>query len=127
MAGRGMTHERKRLGRFGEDEAWAFLAAQGYRLLERNFRTRFGELDLIAWHRDVLVFIEVRTRSAGPFGGPIDTVDHEKQRRLRRMAQVFLQAYNIDPETACRFDVIGVNCHRDGSMVIEHCLDAFQD
>ena len=93
----------------GEDKerlAAEFLVAQGLRLITRNHRCRFGEIDLIMSERDALVFVEVRYRSDSRFGRPEQTVDGHKQRRLMAAAQHYLQAHPSG--LPCRFDVVAI-------------------
>ncbi|MCS6995534.1 MAG: YraN family protein [Casimicrobiaceae bacterium] len=80
------------------------VSARGWRLLERNWRCRFGEIDLIARDGDTVVFIEVRHRSDDRFGGAAASIDRAKQRRLSRAAQLYLSGYSDIPP--CRFDVV---------------------
>lgn len=91
-------------GLAGEDQALAYLQQQGLQLLERNFRCKGGEIDLIMQDGKVLVFVEVRVRSDGKFGGAAASVGSAKQKRLIIAAQVYLQRHTMPPP--CRFDVI---------------------
>ena len=93
-------------GRAGEDAALAFLMKQGLELVERNFRCKGGEIDLIMLQRDSLVFVEVRKRADMRHGGAAASVTAAKQARLIIAAQVFLQRYRQPP--ACRFDVLAI-------------------
>lgn len=107
---------RQKTGRFGEDVAAEYLMRDGYRIIERNFRTRIGELDIVARKGDVLAFIEVKTRLGNMFGRPAEAVTLEKQAHIKRTAQLFMRMRNIHPlKTA--FDVIEVE--------INHIRDAF--
>ncbi|WP_034298304.1 YraN family protein [Herbaspirillum sp. RV1423] len=92
-------------GDAAEDAALDFLRRQGLREIERNFRCKGGEIDLIMLERDTVVFVEVRKRSKDNYGGALASVTRTKQKRLIIAAQVFLQRYRMPP--ACRFDVIG--------------------
>jgi putative endonuclease len=87
-------------------ERWAaeFLQQQGLTLLEQNFRSRFGEIDLIMQDEDTLVFVEVRQRSHTGFGGAVESVDAHKQKRLISAAKYYLAKLNREPP--CRFDVV---------------------
>ena len=98
---------RKQIGRQGEAEAADFLKRQGYRILRRGFRTRFGEVDLIAREGPVLCFIEVKTRSQLEFGPPIEAVTSGKMKRMAKSAQVYLARHKLD-EVPLRFDVVSV-------------------
>jgi len=135
---------RRRLGAVGERLAAAHLEAAGYTIVERNFRTRYGELDLIAEDERFLVFCEVKSRIArarpGPFG-PFAAIGPDKRRRIRAMAREWLAGEsgvsrpNAGPAERrpprrrtyeLRFDAIGVELERDGSVVrLEHLEDAF--
>jgi putative endonuclease len=97
-------------GDAAEDAALAFLCDEGLRPVERNFRCKGGEIDLIMQDGDTLVFVEVRKRSKDSYGGALASVTRAKQRRLIVAAQIFLQRYRMPP--ACRFDVIGYDGDR---------------
>ena len=95
------------LGGRGEDLAAAFLAARGLRILERNFRSRCGEIDIVAMDGCTLVFCEVKTRRDRGYGPPECAVTARKQRQLRRAAAVYLSARGVR-DRECRFDVVAV-------------------
>lgn len=94
------------LGRQAEDQAATFLKAKGLALLYRNFRSPFGEIDLIFRHDQAIVFVEVRYRKSMGFGSPAETVNREKQRKLLATAQYFLQNKPSYQHLPCRFDVV---------------------
>ncbi|WP_348693341.1 YraN family protein [Duganella fentianensis] len=98
---------QQQLGQQGEDRALAYLQQQGLQLLERNFRCKVGELDLIMQHGAVLVFVEVRQRASHRYGGAAASVTPAKQRRLLRAAQYFLLRYAALPP--CRFDLLAID------------------
>ena len=122
---------RRQLGALGERLAADHLARVGYRVLERNYRTARGELDLIAVDAGALVFCEVKTRVSGTGGppGPLDAIGPVKRRRLRRLAREWL----TDPATAdrprppaLRFDAIAVTLSPAGQLVaLDHLEGAF--
>jgi len=116
------THNQS-VGKRGEDEAAAFLGGKGYTILQRNFRCSEGELDIVARQRDVLVFVEVKTSSGDAFGPPQEWVDRRKQAQIGRVAQVYLQQLEDEPD--CRFDVVAVQIQQDGQARINHIQDAF--
>lgn len=118
-----MIDGRRDTGRRGEDLAEAHLRARRYRILARNWRTRGGELDLVAEDRGVVVFVEVRTRQGRRFGGPLESVDARKRLRLGRLAAEFLRRHRLEDRVA-RFDVIGVDWRREEPS-IEHVERAF--
>src|SRR3954469_8694273 len=117
---------RHRLGRGGEDIALRHLERRGYRLVARNHRTRFGEIDLIVVDADTLVFCEVKTRRAGP-GSPWDALGTAKQSQVRAMARSYLAEESDRPRVAnLRFDAIGVVIDARGRLArLDHLEGAF--
>jgi putative transposase len=111
------------LGETGEDLAAAALKKQGYKVIERNYRTPLGEIDLIARHQGVLVFIEVKTRSSARFGAGQEAVHYGKQARYRRLADYYLKQKRLG-EIAVRFDVVGI-LWQDGKPQVEVIEGAF--
>jgi putative endonuclease len=112
------------LGRRGETIARTYLEKKKYRVVESGFRFHRGEIDLIAWDRGTLVFIEVKTRSLNSFGRPEESVTESKQRQIRKLAAGYLLTRRLG-EVACRFDVISVRIGNDGPPRVEHFKDAF--
>ena len=98
--------ESRRLGRWGEDLAAKFLAGKGYRVLDRNWKCRFGELDLVAEGEGYLCFVEVKLLRTQRFGTGAEQVDQRKREKLRITAELYLQACPTDLKP--RFDVIQV-------------------
>jgi putative endonuclease len=98
---------RRSRARRGESLAAAWLRVKGYRIEARNWRCAAGEIDLIAWDGDTLVFVEVKSRVGRSAGAAEDAVDHRKQDRLVRLAEIFLSRRGGDPP-GCRFDVVAV-------------------
>ena len=86
-----MTRERKNKGAWGEDRAAEFLAREGYRILERNYRCPLGEMDIIAREGRTVVFVEVKTRSSERFGPPHAAIGPQKQRRMTAIALYYLK------------------------------------
>jgi len=117
---------RHELGRTGERLAAAHLERLGLRVLARNFRTRWGELDLVAADERTIVFCEVKTRRQGS-GSPWDALRPSKQLRVRRMAACWLMEAQDRPYAAeLRFDAIGVTIDARGRLVsLEHLEAAF--
>ncbi len=93
-------------GREYEDAACRFLEQQGLRLREKNWRLRFGEIDLVMEDGATLVFVEVKYRSSDVMGLPAESVNTSKQERIRRLAAVYLAKQGTT--TDCRFDVVGI-------------------
>jgi putative endonuclease len=117
--------DRQQLGRVAEDIAVAFLLSHGLEILLRNFRRRAGELDIIARQRDVLVIVEVRTRSDTRFGGAAASVGRSKQRRLVRAAQQLLQQRRDLARLPARFDVIVVHGPESANQRVQWIQHAF--
>lgn len=107
-----MTHARQIFGLLGEDLACAALEERGYRIVERRYRTRAGELDIIAQHGACLVFVEVKARQSGSFGDPEEAVTLQKQQKVVWMATDYLARLK-SPDVPCRFDVVGINSETD--------------
>jgi putative endonuclease len=107
------------LGRYGEDVAVRYLAGAGMAILDRNWRCPAGELDIVAREGQTLVVCEVKTRSAGPFGDPIEAVTRQKARRLRRLAAMWLQSSGVRVSDV-RVDVVGVRRPLRGAAQVEH-------
>ncbi len=101
---------KRKIGNQAERLSLRYLTEQGLQLIEQNYLTRFGEIDLIMLDIELntLVFIEVRYRQNSDFGSPIDTVTHAKQAKLIRAAKQYLQQHNQYDEPVCRFDVVGL-------------------
>lgn len=124
-------HTRQRRGSLGEQIAVDHLEARGYEIVERNFRTRFGELDVVAADDHALVFCEVKTRVANGRSGPampLDAIGVQKRRQIRRMAAQWLaESGSGRPRRAdLRFDAIGVVLDSSGRLVaLEHIEAAF--
>lgn len=101
-----MSRYNKNLGDFGEAAAERFLKDKGYKILCRNYFVRGGEIDIIALDRDILVFVEVKTRSSKRFGAPSEAVNYKKLEHMRYAAEAYLLKEPTDKEI--RFDVIEV-------------------
>ena len=112
------------LGKRGEALAWNFLRKQGYAILEKNYRTRFGEVDVVARKQGVLVFLEVKTRRDSRFGSPLEAVDWRKRQKLSRVAEAFLQEKGLENSPA-RFDILSVMWDGRGEPQFSLLEDAF--
>lgn len=119
-----MTDARLTLGAWGEDRAAEYLCQQGMKILERNFRTPVGEIDIIARYKSWLVFLEVKTRRSTAFGTPQEAVGARKQRQIIRTAHWYLQN-NKSAKLQPRFDVIAILCQSEDGLQITHIPDAF--
>ena len=103
-----MSLMNKLLGREGEDRAAQFLMKKGYRILDRNYRTRNGEIDLIALHEGTVVFVEVKTRTNDAFGSPELAVNAQKQGRIVKAALGYIKCKKLH-QVPCRFDVVAIS------------------
>jgi putative endonuclease len=112
------------LGSRGEAIAATYLTDAGLRVLDRNWRCRDGELDIVARDGAAIVFCEVKTRRATGFGHPVEAVPAVKQRRLRTLAQRWLAAHD-EHAPDLRFDVVGVLVRPTGPAVVTHLRGAF--
>lgn len=97
----------KKIGNLGEGISRSYLEEKGYEILKVNFRTRLGEIDIIASINDILVFVEVKTRQSVQFGLPRESVNFKKQQTYYRLAEQFLQ-YHTKEYESYRFDVVEV-------------------
>jgi putative endonuclease len=102
-----MTDARRKLGIDGEAAAAAWYEANGYEVVERNWRCRDGELDLIVRHGHNFVFCEVKTRTSDRFGAPVEAITYDKRNRLRHLAARYLDDAPVRP-VSIRFDVASV-------------------
>lgn len=102
-----MANNRRTGSRY-ESVAADYLVEQGYRILERNFYSRQGEIDLVARDGRYLVFVEVKYRSGTANGSPAEAVGPLKQRRIRGTARYYLYSRGLPEDTPCRFDVVAV-------------------
>lgn len=115
---------RHQFGQASEMQAEQFLVAKGYRILDRNVRTRLGELDLVADDHGVVVFVEVKGRTTAAFGGALLAVDHRKRVKLTKLASQYL-AQRHWSDKICRFDIVLVQGGPSGQRRIEHLQNAF--
>jgi putative endonuclease len=125
-----MTVARRRTGEIAEDQVARRLAAAGWEIVERNARTRYGEIDIVARDGAALVFVEVKGARAGTSFGPekpILAIDHRKQRRVRRLATAWMsERRGLVPYAEIRFDAVGVTLDRHDRLVdIDYVKGAF--
>lgn len=120
-----MTVKRISTGRAGEEAAVQYIRKKGMKVLERNFRCRLGELDIIARDGRCIVFVEVRTVRSKFFGTPQESVGTKKKQKLRLLAQYYVKFRNLG-DVPLRFDVVAVTGEPGGEIVkIEHIANAF--
>lgn len=119
-----MSLKRLSLGKSGEQLASRFLRKKGYSILEMNYRTSRGEIDIIARIGKVLIFTEVKTRKSDFLESPLAAVTSKKQRQISMVAQEYLNNNNLF-DTEARFDVIAIELKYGGRTHIEHIENAF--
>lgn len=100
-----MTNKRE-IGTTYELKAEEYLLQKGYKILERNFHNRSGEIDIIAKDKEYFCFIEVKYRTTNAFGSPLEAVNFKKQNQIRKVALYYLMKNKLSEWTPCRFDVI---------------------
>lgn len=121
-----MSDDRKRLGAWGESVAATYLEAHGYRLVQRNWRCAYGEMDIVAQQGEMLVFVEVKTRRGRGQGTPEDGVTPQKAERLLTVAQAYLLAHDLD--VPWRVDVVAVELDVRGKLLrCEHLPGAVSE
>jgi putative endonuclease len=119
-----MGMESYELGREGEEAAEVFLRQKGYYIIERNYRSHQGEVDIIARDGEFLVFVEVKNYSFRSYGTPAGAVRKNKKQSIIHAAQSYIYRKKIK-DTYCRFDVVTLYRRADGSRAIELYKDAF--
>jgi len=102
-----MPKDNLNKGRLGEEAAVGFLRKQGYKIIARNFKTKLGEIDIIAKDKDTICFVEVKARSSDKFGLPFESVTGFKQRQISKAAIVFLKDKNL-LDSPARFDIVSI-------------------
>lgn len=110
------------VGNYYETLATEYLVEHGYRILERNFHSRFGEIDIIAQKEGDIIFVECKYRSGEGFGDPLAAVDLKKQRRICKTALFYYTRHGYSMDCSCRFDVVAI--YPDNSIV--HIENAFE-
>ncbi len=135
-----MKSDNKKTGKLGEDLASSFLEKKGYRIVERNFSTRFGEIDIICYDGKILVFVEVKTKIGHDFGEPEEMVNKGKLSQIKRMGEVYIEMKTASKELICidsgsgpgmtrwsgicRVDVVGIVLTQDGAVERLHHFEA---
>lgn len=121
-----LSGDNKKTGEAGEEIAANFLIARGYRIVERNFRCKGGEIDIIAREPTdkSLIFVEVKARRSLAYGVPQLAVTPFKQRQITKAALTWLSVNRLHDQNA-RFDVIAILLHSDGNHAVDHIRNAF--
>ena len=123
MATEKQTDGRISLGQWGEERAAAWLETRGYRLIERNWRCRFGEIDLIAWSpENTLCFVEVRTSRGAAHGGAVASLHRRKRKRMADLALIYMSDRKLQVDARC--DLIA-NQRVNGEWTLTHIINAF--
>ena len=115
----------KTTGKDAEARACCYLQAQGLQLVQHNYHSRRGEIDLIMQDKDSLVFIEVRYRRQSRFGSAAESVNRHKQSKLIACANHYIQTYPEHARQACRFDVVSIDGNMDSIEWIKNAFDAW--
>ena len=122
-----MKNFNKDIGNYGEDLSLEFLKRNGYYILNRNFRNKCGEIDIICKKDDLIIFIEIKSRYSYTHGSPIEAITYSKQKQIIKLCKFYIYinkliTYNI------RFDVIEVFFNKDNNLYsINHITDAFRE
>lgn len=115
----------RRIGLVGEELAANYIKNKGYNVLDRNYRTKLGELDIIARKQDIVIFIEVKTRTSGAYGMPSEAVNYKKQQTIRKLSQQYILYKKLDKgRFNYRFDVIEVKLIEKRYKIV-HIENAF--
>lgn len=122
-----MKNFNKDIGNYGEDISYDFLKKQGYFVLSRNFRTKYGEIDIICKKNDLIIFIEIKSRYNYNHGSPIEAITYSKQMQIIKLCKFYIYTNNLIKYNV-RFDVIEVFFNMDNNLhSINHITDAFRE
>ena len=113
---------KRQVGTQYESMAVQYLTKAGYHILERNFRCRTGEIDIIAKDGAYLVFVEVKYRASAACGSALEAVDYRKQQSILRVAQYYMVSHGYGTQTNCRFDVVAIK--RTAITLIQNAFGA---
>lgn len=112
------------LGDLGEKAASRYLTSKGYTLTHRKYRTKLGEIDIIAKYKNTIIFVEVKTRRNTTYGSPAEAVNYRKQQKIIQTAQCYLKHSN-NYNCLCRFDILEVVLGNQGVFTFNHITNAF--
>ena len=122
-----MKPSKLSLGQYGEELACKFLKSHHYQILERNYRTRYGEIDIIAKDDDIFIFVEVKTKTSNLFGQPEEMVGSKKKAKLVKLAKAYLQEKSLSSEAKnFQIDIISVMMEKDKALRIKHIKNITQ-
>ena len=111
-----MTDRKQKIGKKGEAIAVGYLKKQGYKIIEQNYRSKVGEIDIIAREKKTLVFVEVKTRSSGSFGSPKYAITPKKQKAISMAALYYLKT-NPQKDADARFDVVSIRVQGEDTQI----------
>lgn len=117
--------DKKKIGRLGEDIASNFLEKQGIKILQKNYATKYGEIDLIALENETIIFIEVKLRKNKKFGSIIESISESKIKKISKAAELFLNEFDTFKE--CRFDIILIFLYNRNSYEVEWLKGEYLD
>ncbi|MDO8602637.1 MAG: YraN family protein [Candidatus Omnitrophota bacterium] len=120
-----MTFARINSGRKGEEQAIACLRKNGYKIIEKNYRTKLGEIDIIADDKGVISFVEVRSKNSPGFGLPEETINKKKKAQISKIALAYIKQCNL-MDKSCRFDVVCIQGVDSPEPEIKLIKDAFE-
>lgn len=121
---RSLFKKEENLGKKGEKIALRYLKKSGFEIIECGFRALRGEIDIIAKEKETIVFVEVKTRRSNEFGSPLEAIDLNKQKQIKKIAAVYISK-KYRKFIPCRFDVIGIMVEKKGDYKISHIKNAF--
>lgn len=120
-----MTFSRLASGKRGEILALSYLKRKGYEIIEKNYKTKSGEIDIIGRDKDYICFIEVRTKKNRRFGTPLDSIDKRKRDHIAKAALAYIKTKGLE-DKKCRFDVVSVEKMNLFSVDVKLIKDAFE-
>jgi len=121
-----MTNNTKQLGDWGENKAVEFLRGKKYKIIEQNWQNKWGEIDIIAKKKGVLIFVEVKTIKKQLNFSPFDQINQKKQKQLMKMAQIYLSSNKLSLETPHQIDIIAIE-RTSSETNITHLKNALED
>ena len=119
-----MSRHNAELGLYGERIAAVYLKNNGYKILQANFRSPLGQIDIVARQGEAVVFVEVKTRTSENFGAPEEAVDFRKRRKMTQLGWFYLKTHNLTG-AYCRFDVVSVLVKKEKDISINLIKNAF--
>ena len=126
-----MQNEQQKIGQVGEDIATNYLKKKGYKILSRNFKTKWGELDIVASHQKTIVFVEVKTLKIDPYKKsgflPEDEITFHKANQLQKMTQIYLASKKLPLDIDQQIDIVAIEFNTADDYVIRHTENAIGD